>query len=138
MKTEEYLNELRTVLVAEDECETDIVAAERYAENLIQLGLPVIFDLHHFAKLVGKEARDIGNMMVHQEEFFYRQAQIEKKHGGYRTLDIPAVSLRSIQKWILKNILYQIRVSEYACGFCKKRSIVTNAERHVGKECVMK
>ena len=137
MKTEDYLNDLRTVLVAADECEADIVAAEQYAENLMQLGMPVIFDLHHFAKLVGKEARDIGNMMVHQEDFFYRQVQIEKKHGGYRTLDIPAVNLRKIQKWILKNILYQISVSEHACGFCKKRSIVTNAERHVGKGCVI-
>ena len=137
MNTEEYLEELREVLSAAEECETDIAAAEEYARNLKQLDLPVIFDLRHFAKLVGTDARDIGNMMVHQEEIFYHQVQMEKKHGGYRTLDIPAVSLRGIQKWILNNILYQIRISEHACGFCKNRSIVTNAERPVGKECVI-
>lgn len=137
METGKYLTELNNEFLIVNEKPEDILAAQEYAKNLIDLGLPVIFDISHFADLVEKNVCDIGNMMKNLEVAFYRQACIEKKRGGYRILDIPAVNLRNIQKWVLKNILYQIPVSEFACGFCKNRSIVTNAERHVGKECII-
>lgn len=132
-----YIDELREGLTLAQEKQEDIAAAVKYAENLIALGLPVIFDKEHFAHLVGREKIEITHIMFKLEYYYYNRAYIKKKNGGERILDIPAVSLRIIQKWILDNILYNIKVSEFAVGFCKQKSIVTNASYHVGKECVI-
>ena len=80
---------------------------------------------------------ELANIMVHLEEKYYRKAEIEKKNGGMREILIPAMKLRIVQRWILKNILYNIRVSDYAMGFRKKYSIATNAKIHTGKKCVV-
>lgn len=132
-----YLNDLKNLLIENGEKEKDIQAAIKYAENLINLNLPVIFDKYHFAALVGMENVELANIMVHLEEKYYRKSEIEKKNGGMREILIPAMKLRIVQRWILKNILYNIRVSDYAMGFRKKYSIATNAKIHTGKKCVV-
>ena len=103
-----YLNDLKNLLIENGEKEKDIQAAIKYAENLINLNLPVIFDKYHFAALVGMENVELANIMVHLEEKYYRKAEIEKKNGGMREILIPAMKLRIVQRWILKNILYNI------------------------------
>ena len=133
----QYLEELRTILIEQGEKEQDVQAALKYADNLISLNLPVIFDKEHFAALVGMETTELGGMMSHLEEKYYRKAEIEKRNGGTRELLIPAMRLRLVQRWILKNILYNIQISDYAMGFRKKHSIATNAEPHIGKKCIV-
>lgn len=103
----------------------------------MNLGLPVIFDKQHFALLVGRELSEITKMMAMIETNYYHEAKIVKKSGKMRTLNIPAVSLRLVQKWILDNILYKIRVSQYCNGFCKKKSICTNAQNHLNQDCIV-
>ena len=137
MNNEEYLENLEKELIDSNEEVKDIEAAKKYAKNLLNLGLPVIFDKQHFALLVGRELSEITKMMAMIETNYYHEAKIVKKSGKMRTLNIPAVSLRLVQKWILDNILYKIRVSQYCNGFCKKKSICTNAQNHLNQDCIV-
>lgn len=137
MNMNKYLYELRELLLTEGENEEDIQAACIYAQNLLSLGLPVIFNREHFALLVGQRKNDLDKILCLIESHFYSKVVIPKKSGGVRTLQVPAVSLREIQKWILDNILAKIPISSEAMGFCKARSIVTNANVHLGQECIV-
>lgn len=137
MDKNKYLEELEWLLENNHESLVDIEAAKKYAANLIDLGMPVIFDKIHFAELVGVPVKEITAMMTVLESVYYTEKHIPKKSGGFRVLKVPAMKLKMVQRWILKNILYQIPVSSHSMGFVKKKSIVTNAKVHVGKECVV-
>lgn len=137
MDSNTYLEKLDTLLRENGESEKDIKAAKKYARNLIELNLPVIFDINHFAALIGTTPVAISTMMATMEKYFYTEKRIPKKSGGYRTLMVPAMRLRIIQRWILDNILCNMPVSDFAMGFLPNRSIVTNAKYHVGQECVV-
>jgi retron-type reverse transcriptase len=66
----------------------------------------------------------------------YREFKIPKKKRGYRTINAPSPQLKSVQKhlkWVL-NRYY--RPTDYAHGFIRGRSIVTNAEPHLRKRRV--
>ena len=132
-----YIEELQTALVEQNETEEDIDAACKYAENLISLDMPVIFNREHFSLLVGREKEEIYKMVSLLESHYYQQVTIKKKSGGDRILSVPALTLKEIQKWILDNVLSKMYVSPYAMGFQKDKSIVTNAKVHVGKKCVV-
>lgn len=137
MNSIKYLQELDKLLRENGESEKDICAAKKYAKNLIELNLPVIFDINHFAALIGTSPSVISTMMATIEKYFYTEKHIPKKTGGYRILMIPAMRLRIIQRWILDNILYNIPISDYSMGFSPNRSIVTNAGNHVGQDCII-
>jgi RNA-directed DNA polymerase len=62
----------------------------------------------------------------------YLTFKISKKTGGERIISAPKPELKAAQKWILENILEKLEVHNAAHGFCKNRSIVTNAKPHVG------
>ncbi len=133
----EYVEKLRNELIRQNERKEDIEAACKYAQNLEDLGLPIIFNREHFSLLLGVKCNEISKMMATLETNYYHSAAIKKKSGGERILDIPAVQLRNIQRWILNHILIKLHVSKYAMGFCKDKSIVTNASQHVGKKCIV-
>ena len=137
MEKQHYLDELEQLLRDNNEPYEDIQKCIDYAANLIDLGLPVIFDKRHFSLLVGTTVQEITYMAKELEKVYYTETKIPKKSGGYRQIQIPAMRLRIIQRWILHNILNKIRISDHAMGFAKDRSIVTNALPHVGKECVV-
>ncbi len=61
---------------------------------------------------------------------------IPKKSGGRREISAPVNSLKSIQSCL--NTLFQCLIEPHkaAHGFLPNRSIVTNAERHIGKRFV--
>lgn len=137
MDKDKYLLELNKIMKESGESIKDINACINYATKLIDLSLPVIFDKQHFALLVGIEYLELIKVMNLLEENYYSIVEIPKKSGGIRVIKIPAMNLKVIQRWILDNILFYIPVSSYATGFCKKRSIVNNAERHIGKQCII-
>lgn len=107
-----------------------------YAENLLNSNLPVIFDIYHFCLLIGIKKQDLLKF-VYADYCFYTRVAIRKKNGGKRELNIPSADLKYIQRWILDNILCKIHVSDYSTGFCNNRSILDNAKRHTGKQCVL-
>ncbi|NHC33428.1 reverse transcriptase family protein [Scytonema millei] len=68
----------------------------------------------------------------------YSRFQIFKKTGEARTISAPTPELKAAQRWILKQILEKIEIHDAAHGFCRDRSIVTNASPHVGKDVIVK
>ena len=131
------LLELKNQLICSGESDEDIQAALDYAHNLNARNLPVIFDVTHFALLQGLCEIDIKQMTKFLEKHYYHLLVIPKKRGGTREINVPCYELKIIQKWILNNILYSIPVSEYAHGFCIKRSIKSNATAHLNQECLI-
>lgn len=94
----------------------------------IALAMGISVEKLHF--LVGY--RDLSSNSL------YSRFQILKKTGEVRTIFAPMPDLKTAQKWILKYILEKIEVHDAAHGFCRDRSIVTNARLHVGKYVIVK
>lgn len=57
--------------------------------------------------------------------------QVRKHDQRVREIIVPNLKLKNIQKWIMKNILIKIEVSDCAHGFVKGRSIKTNVQSHI-------
>ncbi len=62
----------------------------------------------------------------------YVRFHIPKKTGGVRSISAPLPRLKQAQQWILDNILEKIVLHSNAHGFRRGRSIITNAQPHVG------
>ncbi|BAZ44071.1 RNA-directed DNA polymerase [Chondrocystis sp. NIES-4102] len=68
----------------------------------------------------------------------YSRFQIAKKTGETRTIYAPKPYLKTAQIYILKNILDNLAVHDAAHGFRRHRSIITNAQPHVGADIIIK
>lgn len=118
---EKMLSEINKADIT-DEHKHKIIA---YAQNLLDKDMPVIFDSRHIDQI-----------------FYFRKSYTNAPEKYYHTFNIgndykireitaPSRKLKSVQKWILHNILESIPVSEHAYGFKKGCSILQNAERHM-------
>jgi RNA-directed DNA polymerase len=67
----------------------------------------------------------------------YIRFKIAKKTGGERLISAPMPRLKQAQTWILHNILEVVDLHDSAHGFCRGRSIVSNAAPHVGADIVI-
>ncbi|MBE4909199.1 RNA-directed DNA polymerase [Bacillus luteolus] len=123
-------------MVEEQFSEEYIKLCVTYATNLIENGLPIIFDARHLSCLIGIDTKELYSY-YQLASTLYRKAVIPKKSGGSRTINAPSENLKYIQRWILENILYKINSSQEATGFVPQKNIVDNASYHVGKECVI-
>lgn len=70
-------------------------------------------------------------------DWFYSERFIKKASGGKRRILAPCAMLKGIQRLILSCILEKVALHRACHGFTKKKSIVTNAKPHVGKEVVI-
>lgn len=131
-----YINVLKESLSNSNKGKAYTLACVNYAERLIDNNLPVIFDIKHLSLLLGIDLQFLTFIMI-SECSQYRESTIPKKSGGIRVLCVPSITLKYIQRWILDNILSNIRISNYATGFCEKKSILTNAIPHINKDCVI-
>lgn len=136
MNVQKYLNELESQLIAMKYEKLYIDKCKDYAEYLLKNDLPVIFDIVHLSKLIGTNV-DFLTKLIFSPDLFYKEAHIPKKSGGVRTLNIPSLELKYIQRWILDNILSKIKISRFATGFCSDCSILDNAKYHLNKKCVI-
>ena len=98
--------------------------------------LPYIYDRSHLSFLIGESTEQLY-FFVRNKRKVYVSYKMKKKRGGYRTIDVPSKKLKFVQRWILQNILYSIKVSKHSHGFIPGKSIATNAQIHVGQELVM-
>lgn len=119
----------------EDKQYIEICAA--YAQKLCDNNVPVVFDFKHLSLLLGYEPAELAFYLFASEDLFYTQIQIPKKNGGFRNIEIPSDRLKSIQRWILRNVLDGMEMHESCYGFKKGKSIYDNALLHVGKDCVL-
>lgn len=131
-----YIEKLNLALKEHGYDDEYIQICDEYAFRLLENNLPVIFDRNHFVLLLGTTKKFLGITLFFADKL-YKLVKIPKKSGDYRQISIPTRNLKYIQKWILDNILNNMKVSEHSKGFVKKCSIVDNAKQHVNNECVI-
>ncbi len=107
-----------------------------YAEKLISNGFPVIYNTTHLSGLVGYKKSYLKRAVVYTS-YFYRYFEIRKKNGGKRNIAEPLPSLKEIQHWILKNILYKVPVSKHCKSYVPKIGIRNNAYFHRNQDVVL-
>jgi RNA-directed DNA polymerase len=86
--------------------EQNIQRCLEYAELLFSNEVPVIYNTSHLSNLVGYNKTYLKKAS-HYLQYFYRDFEITKKNGTKRPISEPLPSLKEIQIWILKNILYK-------------------------------
>jgi retron-type reverse transcriptase len=67
----------------------------------------------------------------------YVKYTIPKRNGGQRVILAPKTELKDLQRKVLHHILKNVASGDSAHGFVTGRSIVTNAQPHVGKQFVL-
>lgn len=94
------------------------------------LGVPVINSFEHLCEQLSI-TEQLLYFLTYKKEYCYFQKVIPKKDKTERILNVPNLSLKVVQKWILKEILEKIFVSEQAMAFVPhKNGLRENAERH--------
>lgn len=72
----------------------------------------------------------------------YKTFFVEKKDGDKRKINAPSLSLKIVQRWVLENILYKIKTSQYSYGFTKGERkgspLVYCAEKHKNNLYILK
>ena len=93
------------------------------------LNLPVFCNQTELASLMHVNPGLIGaiNKSPHK---FYRRYNILKSDGSPRENRQPREDLKSIQAWILRNILDKLSTSPYATAYIKEKNIVDNVSPH--------
>ncbi|KMT59096.1 retron St85 family RNA-directed DNA polymerase [Paenilisteria newyorkensis] len=111
---------------------------ENYSSSLKKKGVPVIFDVEHFRRLLGLRSEDFYSILF-KLEYHYHKLEIPKKIvGTYRQLLLPSIKLKYIQRWILDNILYTQSCITEVTGFIPGKSIVNNARPHLKQKYILK
>ncbi len=94
-------------------------------------------DIAHAMGITLAELKFLGFHRDVSEVAHYRRFAIAKKTGGQRWISAPLPRLKRAQYWILDNILAKVACHPAAHGFMPGRSIVSNAQAHVGKSVVI-
>lgn len=108
-----------------------------YVERMIGAGLPVIFEFAHLAALLGRTPEYLASA-VNSPSNHYRLFKIPKRRGGWREISAPYPALLQCQQLVNNTILQRGSIHEAAHGFRKKKSIVTNASKHLAQRCLLK
>ena len=102
--------------------------------------LPVIRSPLELAQALGitlNELRFLAYNRRTSKITHYQRFAITKKTGGLRQISAPMPRLKRTQEWILAHVLQHIQLHRAAHGFRPGRSIVTNAQPHIGSEIVI-
>jgi len=113
---------------------------EAETKRLKKQGLPNFKDAAALAKAMDitvNELRFLAFSRKTSPVHHYNRFYIAKKSGGQRLISAPMGRLKKAQNWILENILNKVELHDAAHGFVPERSIVTNAEPHVGADIVV-
>lgn len=106
-----------------------------------RLGLPALSDIGAIREAFDiRSTRQLGWMLLatDADDGPYTRFTIPKRNGSERVICAPKWQLQRVQQQILRQILYKVPVHSAAHGFVPGRSIVTNAEPHVGAEVIIK
>jgi retron-type reverse transcriptase len=109
-------------------------------DKLSTLGLPLLATPAELAAASGLTISRLRWLAFHTEvatRVHYISFTVPKKGGGTRTLNAPHRTLAAAQRWILGNIVAKLPVEAPAHGFLAGRSIVSNAQRHIGRAVVV-
>jgi RNA-directed DNA polymerase len=106
-------------------------------QKLENNNLPIYNTHEEIAQAIGISVKGLRFLAFSRKHYHYNRFQIPKKPSGYRQISAPKKLLKKAQNWILHNILEKIELHDAVHGFCLQRSIVTNAQTHVGKEVII-
>ena len=101
-------------------------------ELINALGVKVAPDLLRVLALARRGA-PAGEKLDHA----YQQHLLPKKSGGSRVISAPDAGLKRVQRAVLDRLLAPLGQHEAAYGFAPGRSIVGNAQVHVGQSVVV-
>lgn len=110
------------------------------ATKPLKSGLPELANPKALADAIGiplAELRFLAYDRALSRTSHYQRFTIAKKSGGERLISAPMPRLKRAQYWVLDNLVGKVPVHEAAQGFVPGRSILTNAERHVGRDVVV-
>ncbi len=96
------------------------------------LGLYFV-DLMHKVMALADPKAQAGHKLDHA----YKEAQIQKRSGGMRTILMPRLVVKDAQRMVLDKLIQPLAAHPAACGFVPDRSIVDNAKPHVGQLVVV-
>lgn len=108
---------------------------KEYSNRMLldSLRLPVIADVYSLAQEMRLSEKLIYYLACEDAYGRYKTFYIAKRDGTPREINAPIASLKIVQRWILENILYNIKVSNYSFGFNNKTigsPLVMCAEKH--------
>ncbi len=109
-------------------------------ERLQSYGLPLCRTYEEIAWIMGISVNELQFLAFSNQranKSHYIRFKIPKKMGGERLISAPKPRLEWPQRRILYNILNKLEPHNAAHGFCRGRSIVTNAQPHVGAEVII-
>ena len=69
--------------------------------------------------------------------FYYRDYTIPKRNGQLRHISQPSPELKTLQYWILHNIIVKLPVSQFACAYKKGDSIKKHAQIHQNSQFIL-
>lgn len=104
--------------------------------QLKAFGLPVIHDLIQFSEHT-RISKSTLQRLIGYSDHYYKTYSLLKKSGGRRLIAQPNRELKSIQSWILRNILDKLSSSDSSTGFEKGSSIADNAFPHIGANVIL-
>lgn len=91
--------------------------------------------LHYLATVALKTSPE--RRQGHTFDHLYRTYQLPKQAGGNRTITVPDERLKRLQRRLLRRGFAAVPLPDAAHGFRPGRSILTNAQPHVGQELVV-
>lgn len=86
-----------------------------------------------FAKDIGFNEMVLDNYTTFSDEHYKIFEILKRDKNNKRKIASPSKELKAIQRWILNNYLYSIKVSKNANGFVKGKGIKQNAIVHLNK-----
>lgn len=108
-----------------------------YAKPLLESGLPIIYNPSHLASLTGYNTTYLKRAATHTS-YFYRVFRIKKKNEEFRTISEPLPSLKEIQHWLLRELLYNVEASKYSKAYVPNTTIKQNLVFHRRMPLVLK
>lgn len=131
-----YIRDFRNAATMAGRDERFVDGCLQYARRLARQGLPIAFDENHLSMLFGVDI-DYVRRCTNSARRFYRTFEIAKRSGQTRTISAPLPTLKSIQRWILDEILLKAPVSRYAHAYSLGASIKTNCRFHLRQEVLV-
>lgn len=109
-------------------------------DRLSRFGLPQFDSALALAQAMGLPMSELRFLAFHRAVStvtHYKSFYLPKKAGGKRLISAPMPRLKKAQHWVLEHILQKITPTDQAHGFITGRSIVSNAQPHVGQDVVI-
>lgn len=63
--------------------------------------------------------------------FRYKHYEILKRSGGRRSIHHPSPALKSVQRWLVRNVLLKLPVHESVFSYVENKNIAMNAQEHI-------